>query len=168
MLYPFFRSFRLEFFMSANLMPSNVTDVPADAYVVLGLATCFIKEDGKLQPLKVVEPIPSAALEALCKGIETSYEMAIATTFETAFAQGQGQVPNSFPADVQLCESFEERLMAATRSYRSCASIQSLLPLGHAKSDFNFSTERKRMLNVERVIRTEDNVKQHAYTHQVL
>lgn len=154
--------------MSANLMPSNVTDVPADAYVVLGLATCFIKEDGKLQPLKVVEPIPSAALEALCKGIETSYEMAIATTLDTAFAQGQGQVPDRFPADVQLCESFEERLMAATRSYRSCASIQSLLPLGDTKTDFNFSTERKRMLHVERVIRTEDNVKQHAYTHQVL
>jgi hypothetical protein len=154
--------------MSLNLMPPNVTDVPSDAYVVLGVATCFIKEDGKLQPIKVVEPIPSAALEGLCKGIETSYEMAIATTFESAFAQGQGQVPESFPADVQLCDAFEERLMAATRSYRSCASIQSLLPLGQSKTDFNYSIERKRMLNVERVVRTEDNVKQHAYTHEVL
>jgi hypothetical protein len=158
----------LEFFMSANLMPSNVTDVPSDAYVVLGLATCFIKEDGKLQPLKILEPIPSAALEALCKGIETSYEMAIATTFGIAFAEGQGQVPETFPADAQLCEAFEERIMAATRSYRSCASIQSLLPLGQSKTDFNYSIERKRILNVEREIRTEDNVKQHAYTHQVL
>jgi hypothetical protein len=154
--------------MSLNLMPPNVTDVPSDAYVVLGVATCFIKEDGKLQPIKVVEPIPSAALEGLCKGIETSYEMAIATTFEAAFAQGQGQVPASFPEDVQLCDAFEERLMAATRSYRSCASIQSLLPLGQSKTDFNYSIERKRMLNVERVVRTEDNVKQHAYTHEVL
>lgn len=154
--------------MSANLMPSNVTDVPPDAYVVLGLATCFIKEDGKLQPLKVLEPIPSAAFEALCKGIETSYEMAIAATFEAAFTQGQGQVPDAFGTEVQLCEAFEERLMAATRSYRSCASIQSLLPLGQSKTDFNYSTERKRILNVEREIRTEDNVKQHAYTHQVL
>lgn len=154
--------------MSLNLMPSNVTDVPADAYVVLGVATCFIKEDGKLQPIKVVEPIPSAALEGLCKGIETSYEMAIATTFESAFSQGKGKIPDSFPADVQLCDAFEERLMAATRSYRSCASIQSLLPPGQSKTDFNYSVERKRMLNVERVVRTEDNVKQHAYTHEVL
>lgn len=149
-------------------MPPNVTDVPSDAYVVLGVATCFIKEDGKLQPIKVVEPIPSAALEGLCKGIETSYKMVIATTFEAAFSEGQGQVPASFPADVQLCDAFEERLMAATRSYRSCASIQSLLPLGQSKTDFNYSIERKRMLNVERVVRTEDNVKQHAYTHEVL
>ena len=154
--------------MSLNLMPPNVTDVPSDAYVVLGVATCFIKEDGKLQPIKVVEPIPSAALEGLYKGIETSYEMVIATTFEAAFAEGQGQVPESFPADVQLCDAFEERLMAATRSYRSCASIQSLLPLGQSRTDFNYSIERKRMLNVERVVRTEDNVKQHAYTHEVL
>ncbi len=154
--------------MSLNLMPPNVTDVPSDAYVVLGIATCFIKEDGKLQPIKVVEPIPSAALEGLCKGIETSYERVIATTFEAAFVDGQGQVPESFPADAQLCDAFEERLMAATRSYRSCASIQSLLPLGQSKTDFNYSTERKRMLNVERVVRTEDNVKQHAYTHEVL
>jgi hypothetical protein len=167
-LYPFFGSFHLEFCMSLNLMPSNVTDVPADAYVVLGVATCFIKEDGKLQPIKVVEPIPSAALEGLCKGIETSYEMVLATTFETAFVEGQGKVPDSFPADVQLCDAFEERLMAATRSYRSCASIQSLLPLGQSKSDFNYSVERKRILNVERVVSTEDNVKQHAYTHEVL
>jgi hypothetical protein len=154
--------------MSANLMPSNALDVPVDSYIVLGLATCFIKEDGKLQSIKIVEPIPSAAFEALCKGIETSYELAIATTLETAFVQGQGQVPASFPADVQLCEAFEERLMASARSYRSCASLQSLLPLGQSKTDFNFSVERKRMLNVEREIRTEDNVKQHAYTHQVL
>jgi hypothetical protein len=154
--------------MSLNLMPSNVTDVPTDAYVVLGIATCFIKEEGKLQPIRVVEPIPSAALEGLCKGIETSYEMAIATTFESAFAEGQGKIPNSFPPDIQLCDAFEERLMAATRSYRSCASIQSLLPLGQSKTDFNYSVERKRLLNVERVVRTEDNVKQHAYTHEVL
>jgi hypothetical protein len=149
-------------------MPPNIVDVPSDAYVVMGLATCFIKEDGKLQPLKVIEPIPSAALEGLYKGIETSYEMAIATTFGAVFQEGQAQVPDTFPADAQLCEAFEERLMAATRSYRSCPSIQALLPLGQAKTDFNYSTERKRTLNVERVIRTEDNVKQHAYTHQVL
>ncbi|MGB8700569.1 MAG: hypothetical protein WCD18_14225 [Thermosynechococcaceae cyanobacterium] len=154
--------------MTTDAMPPNVADVPAEAYVVLGLATCFIKEEGKLQPLKVMEPIPSAAFEALCKGIPTSYEMAIATTFGAVWANSQAQVPGAFPGDVQLCEDFEERLLAATRSFRSAPWIQELLPLGQAKTDFNFSTENKRLLNVERVVNTEDNVKQHAYTHQVL
>lgn len=149
-------------------MPPNVADVPLDSYVVMGLATCFIKEDGKLQPIKVVEPIPSAAIEALVKGIPTSYEMAVATTFGTVWTNGQVQVPEAFPANTQLCEDFEERLLAATRSFRSYPVAQTLLPLGQTKVDFNFSTERKRMLNVERTVSTEDNVKQHEYTHKVL
>lgn len=149
-------------------MPPNVAEVPSEAYVVLGLATCFIKEDGKLQPIKVVEPIPSAAFETLCKGIETSYTMAIATTVGNVWTQGQTLIPTSFGTDVQPCEAFEERLMAAARSYRSHEALQALLPLGQIKTDFQYSTERKRVLNVERAVSTEDNVKQHAYTHQVL
>jgi hypothetical protein len=154
--------------MTLILMPPNVADVPADAYVVLGLATCFIKEEGKLQPLSIIEPIPSAAIEALCKGIPTSFEKAIATTFGAVWEDGQPKRPEGFPAEAQFCEDFEERLLASTRSYRSCSSIQSLLEAGQTKTDFNYSTEQKRLLNVERVIRTEDNVKQHEYTHQVL
>jgi hypothetical protein len=156
------------FCMTNSLMPPNVADVPLDSYVVLGLATCFIKEDGKLQPIEVVEPIPSAAIEALAKGIPTSYKMAVATTFGAAWANGQAQVPEVFPAETQFCEDFEERLLAATRSFRSYPVAQTLLPLGQTKTDFNFSTERKRMLNAERVVSTEDNVKQHEYTHKVL
>jgi hypothetical protein len=151
-----------------TVMSPNVAEVPADSYVVLGLATCFIKEDGKLQPLKILEPIPSAALEALCKGIETSYEMAIATTLGEVLREGQGQMPATVPTDVQLCEDFGERVIAAARSYRACPALQSLIPLNQTKTDFNYSVERKRTLNIEREIRTEDNVKQHAYTHQVL
>ncbi len=154
--------------MTDSLMPPNVADVPLDSYVVMGLATCFIKEDGKLQPIKVVEPIPSAAIEALVKGIPTSYEMAVATTFGAVWSNGRAVVPEAFPADTQLCEDFEERLLAAARSFRSYPVAQTLISLGQTKADFNFSTERKRMLNVERVVNTEDNVKQHEYTHQVL
>jgi UDP-galactopyranose mutase len=34
--------------------------------------------------------------------------------------------------------------------------------------EFNHSTERKRLLNAVHVVRKEDNVKQHEYTHKVL
>ena len=163
-----FLTFGLKSAMTLSLMPPNVADVPADAYVVIGLATCFIKEAGKLQPLSMIEPIPSAAIEALCKGIPTSFERAIATTFEQVWQDGTAKIPAGFPGDSQFCEDFEERLLASTRSYRSCPGLQSLIALGETKADFHYSVEQKRLLNVERVIRTEDNVKQHEYTHQVL
>jgi hypothetical protein len=40
--------------------------------------------------------------------------------------------------------------------------------VGELKTDFNFSLERKRTLNSERIVSTEDNVKQHSHTHKVL
>jgi hypothetical protein len=40
--------------------------------------------------------------------------------------------------------------------------------LGTVRNDFTYSLERKRVLNSERIIRTEDNVKQHEHTHKVL
>jgi hypothetical protein len=36
------------------------------------------------------------------------------------------------------------------------------------RQDFNYSLDRKRVLNASKVVRTEDNVKQHSHTHQVL
>jgi hypothetical protein len=44
----------------------------------------------------------------------------------------------------------------------------SLVPVGTRRDDFNYSLERKRVLNAENVVSTEDNVKQHKYTHEVL
>ncbi len=150
--------------------PSQMTasDLSVDSYVVLGVATCFIKQEGKLQPVKVMEPIPSAALEALLKGIPTSYQMAIATTFGAALTNGTPQIPTEFPRETQVCDDFTERLIAATRSYAARAVAQTHISLGQLKTDFNHSTERKRVLNSERIVTSEDNVKQHAYTHQVL
>jgi len=34
-------------------------DLAADGYIVIGLATCFIKEDGEVHEVQVLEPIPS-------------------------------------------------------------------------------------------------------------
>ncbi len=146
----------------------SANEVAADDYVVIGLATCFVKKDNKLHPVKIVEPIPSAALEAILKGIPTSYEMAIATTVGSVWSNETPQAPSEFPVGAQFCDEFLFRLQATARSYRSRPIAMEHLAPGAIKTDFNFSTERKRMLNADRVVSTEDNVKQHAYTHEVL
>jgi hypothetical protein len=152
---------------SATLFP-NAPDVTADAYLVLGLATCFVKQEGKLHSVELVEPIPSAALEAIVKGIPTSYQMALGTTIGAVTSGTDLQLPAEFPSQAQFCDDFLERAIATARSYATRPVAQTHVPLGQLRQDFNYSTERKRTLNSERIISTEDNVKQHAYTHQVL
>lgn len=153
--------------MTTGIYP-NAPDITADDYTVVGLATCFIKEDGEVHQVKVVEPIPSAALEALMKGIPTSYEFACATTLGAVLSDEVPCLPADFPPETQFCDDFAFRAIAATRTYKSRAEAQALIPQGTMKRDFNYSIERKRVLNSDRIIKTEDNVKQHAYTHQVL
>jgi hypothetical protein len=152
---------------TANIYP-NAPDIVAEDYVVLGLASCFIKDDGEVHQVQVVEPIPSAALEAIVKGIPTSYEAAFATTMGAVLAGEEPLLPEGFPAGAQFCDDFAYRATSAARTYKTRTVAQEHIPLGMTKSDFNFSTERKRVLNSERIIKTEDNVKQHAYTHQKL
>lgn len=152
---------------SATSYP-NATDITADDYVVIGLATCFIKQDGEVHQVKIAEPIPSAALEAIVKGIPTSYELASATTLGTVLPATEPQLPAGFPVETQFCDDFVDRVTAAARTYKRRTSAQEIIPVGTTKTDFNFSVDRKRVLNSERIIKTEDNVKQHAYTHQVL
>ncbi len=147
---------------------ATATDVTADAYIVLGLANCFLKQEGKLQPVQLIEPIPSAALEAIVKGIPTSYEMAIATTVGAVVEGDDLKVPPEFPAATQFCDDFADRAIATARSYAARPVAQTHILLGSVRKDFNYSTERKRVLNSERIVSTDDNVKQHAYTHQVL
>ncbi|WP_298616308.1 hypothetical protein [uncultured Thermosynechococcus sp.] len=57
---------------------------PPETYGVLGLAHCFSQVAGKLQPVAVIEPIPSAALEAWLYGLPTSYSEAHALTYGIA------------------------------------------------------------------------------------
>ncbi|MBM0741454.1 hypothetical protein JOY44_07475 [Phormidium sp. CLA17] len=146
----------------------DTSGIVADDYVVLGLATCFIKEEGEIYQVQVIEPIPSAALEAILKGIATSYGTAIATTFGSVLMNDTTYIPAEFPVEAQFCDDFAFRLVAATRTYKARSIAQTHIPVGTGKSDFNFSIERKRVLNIQRIVRTEDNVKQHEYTHKVL
>lgn len=152
---------------TATVYP-NATDLSADDYVVIGLATCFIKDDGEVHQVRIAEPIPSAALEAITKGIATSYEQAYGTTLGASLSGEAPQLPASFPPETQFCDDFAERLTAAARTYKKRPSAQDIIPVGSTKADFNFSVDRKRVLNSERIVKAEDNVKQHSYTHQVL
>ena len=146
----------------------NAPDLAVDDYIVLGLATCFVKDEGEVQEVAVVEPIPSAALEAIVKGIPTSYQTAIATTLGSIFVGDTPQLPTAFPETAQFCDEFTVRTIAAARTYKVRPVAQAHIPVGSSRSDFAYSIERKRVLNSQRLVRTEDNVKQHEYTHKVL
>jgi hypothetical protein len=154
--------------MTSPASIAQATDLAAEDYLVVGLATCFVKEDGEVHEVQIVEPIPSAALEAIVKGIPTSYKLAIATTVGTILEDETPQLPAEFPSESQFCEEFASRAIAATRTYKVRPVAQVLIPAGTTRSDFNYSVDRKRVLNSERLIRTEDNVKQHEHTHKVL
>jgi hypothetical protein len=152
---------------TATLFP-NAPDVSAQDYCVFGLATCFIREDGEVTQVQVIEPIPSSALEAILKGVPTSYRFACAKTLGEFFAGETLTPPPEFPADAQFAENFTQRAVAASRTYKNRPEAQTHIALGTVYEDFNYSLERKRLLNAENIVSTEDNVKQHSYTHQVL
>lgn len=154
--------------MTSPLSIPNAPDLTPDDYLVLGLATCFIKEEGEIQAVKLVEPIPSAALEAILTGIPTSYQMVTATTFGSILSDNGLQLSADFPTEAQFCDEFVTRSTAAARTYKANPRAKELIPLHTTRTDLNYSTERKRVLNTQRLVRTEDNVKQHEYTHKVL
>jgi hypothetical protein len=151
-------------------MSTTLTElgISQEDYCVFGLATCFIRDEGEIKEIKVIEPIPSAALEALFKEIPTSYQLAIATTIGQVILENTIQKPSEFPADSQFCDDFVERTFAATRTYKSKPSAQEYLKLGTSKNDFNYSLERKRVLNSVHKVSDDDNVKQHPNTHKIL
>lgn len=152
---------------TATVYP-NAPELSTDDYLAVGLATCFVKEEGEVLEVQVIEAIPSAALEAIVKGIPTSYQMAWGTTLGAVL---DGESPKrlaEFPASAEFSEEFGFRAIAAARTYKIRPQAQSHIPLGTVRSDFSYSLERKRVLNPLRVVSTEDNVKQHSHTHKVL
>jgi hypothetical protein len=150
-----------------NTLLSDATDLATDDYLVIGLATCFVKEDGEVHEVEVIEPIPSAALEAIVKGIPTSYKLALATTIGDIVNQ-LPEKPPGFPPSAQFSDEFVPRAIAAARTYKRRDVAQTHIPLGTTRDDFKYSTERKRVLNMSRTVTTDDNVKQHSHTHKVL
>jgi hypothetical protein len=147
---------------------SQASDLSDQDYCVLGLATCFFREEGQIQQVEIIEPIPSAALEAILKKIPTSYKIACAKKIGDILSENEAKIPAEFPENAQFCSDFSERLIAAARTYKKRPSAQTHINLNTIRDDFNYSLERKRILNAENIVKTEDNVKQHAYTHKVL
>ncbi|ACK64982.1 conserved hypothetical protein [Rippkaea orientalis PCC 8801] len=152
---------------TATLLP-NAPDIATDDYCVFGLATCYLKEDGEFFEVQVIEPIASAALEAIIKGIPTSYQLACAKTVGEVLTGEKPRKLVEFPENAQFCDNFSERVAATVRTYKSRPEATSHIPLGTVRNDFNYSLDRKRVLNAVNVVRTEDNVKQHSHTHKVL
>lgn len=152
--------------MTTTTVFPDAPDISAQDYCVFGLATCFLKADGEYQQVQVIEPIPSAALEAILKGIPTSYQIACAKSLNEILPSDTPQIPTEFPENTQLCENFMERLIAAVRTYKSRPEAKVHIPLGTVRNDFNFSLDRKRVLNAVNTVGKEDNVKQHKHTHQ--
>lgn len=154
--------------MTAVISYPDASDLTTSDYIVIGLATCFYKEDGEVHQIEVIEPIPSAALEAILKDIPTSYKFAHATTLGSVWNGEQLLLPDGFPESAQFSDEFVSRVFASARTYKRRESAQALIPIGTTKTDLNYSTERKRVLNAARIVSKEDNVKQHSHTHKVL
>lgn len=147
---------------------ATAEDLNKDDYLVIGLATCFVKDEGEVHQIQILEPIPSAALEAIIKGIPTSYQMALGTTLGNIWDGENLRKPDVFPAQAEFCQDFDFRATSAIRTYKARPAAQNLIPVGTVRDDFQYSVERKRVLNQAHVVKTEDNVKQHEYTHKVL
>jgi hypothetical protein len=160
--------------MSSATAYPQAPDLSPDDYVLVGLATCFVRDEGEVREVQVLEPMPSAtALALINSNSPTSYRVAYGTTLGAILQDqaGQGLQPQSldqFPSGSQFCADFVERAFAASRTHRRDRSVADRIPVGNTYEDFHYSTERKRLLNAVHTVRAEDNVKQHAYTHQVL
>jgi len=137
-----------------NELLKHSHDLSPDDYCVLGLATCFIRDEEEILPIQVIEPIPSFALSALLQGTPTSYERVCAKSLEDILNRNKEE----FPPEAQFCPAFGERTITAARTYKQDTQVKSLLPIGTLKTDFNLSLERKRVLNSQDFVKPEKKV----------
>jgi hypothetical protein len=148
--------------------PNSDSDLAPDSYVLLGLATCYLRKEGETEELHVIEPVPSAYLEVLLQGTATSYRKVWGTTLAQALAMDASTVTVEPQGDAYRCADFDQRVLAAARTYQSRPQATLAIPTGTTRTDLNYSTEKKRILNPKNKVSKTDNVKQHKYTHEVL
>lgn len=159
-------------------MTTSISDnsVQGLEYVVLGVATCFKRnEDGRLDEIRVAEPVPAAELDCLHSASRTtSYQLLYGTTYAEIVQADRPTLPiDVVPAEAVPCNDFVERAQAATRSYRAKPdfkhlSIGAIASPESSEFPLKYSSEPKRVLDVAYEPSDDDNVKQHAYTHTKL
>lgn len=140
--------------------------LPADTFVVIGLAHCFEQVDGKLQDVWIMEPVSASTVEVVGNGAATSYEAFLGTTVGTIVAADDSVLPADFKCGrdgVRWGENLEFRSGCAARTWmRDHARdvVRLLVPVGEVKTGFNTSVEHKRILNFVNEVKDSDNVKQ--------
>ncbi|GLI64740.1 hypothetical protein VaNZ11_008107 [Volvox africanus] len=138
------------------------TEVSDDAYICLGLAQCFRKASGGLEPVLVVEPLSASSLECLANGARTSYKLVTGVSFGDALHRNRDALPDAF-REAPFCENYEFRCEAAARTWQrphAQDNLMDIVPLGKVRSNFNFSLEDKRILNLDNIVNDSDNIKQ--------
>lgn len=141
--------------------------VSAEDYLAIGVAFCYQMEEGELNSIQVLEPIPSAYLETLLQGIPTSYQCVKGATVGEVLAERNAATMAGIEGAV-FCKNFGDRVAAAARTYQSRSEARDLVAVGETRTDINYSTEKKRVLNSENKVTAEDNVRQHEHTHKIL
>ncbi|WP_008317576.1 hypothetical protein [Leptolyngbya sp. PCC 6406] len=154
--------------MTSTLPAPNAPDLQSDSYLAVGVATCYHRVEGEVEEIILLEPVPSAYLETVFKGVPTAYSAVHGVTLNMILSEGEPSRVEGFPAQGTFCADFADRAIAAARTYQQHPTAQADLPVGTCRQDLNYSTEKKRVLNQENLVSPDDNVKQHAYTHQVL
>ncbi|CEM07801.1 unnamed protein product [Vitrella brassicaformis CCMP3155] len=157
-------------------LPHDMIDpyapLKSDDYIALGLACCYLLNDkNKLEEYWVIEPLTAGTLETIDRGVDTSYRRVMALTLGDLFegddvnsptgARLSAVEPMISGEEARFSEALTERVLAAARTFRRRPEAQ-LLDLGEVADDFNFSTERKRILNQKFEPSFDDNVKQHS------
>ncbi|CAM9578267.1 unnamed protein product [Laminaria digitata] len=142
-----------------------------DDYLAFGLACCFVMNDDlKLDEYYVYEPLTAATLETIASSasLETSYVRVTAFKAKDIFI-GPPSRPTGIHVeklkildgeeDAHICENAVERSLAAARTYKRRVEAQ-MCGFGDVLDGFNFSIERKRILNHKYEPSFDDNVKQ--------
>lgn len=139
--------------------------VPADAFIVCGVAHCFEQVEGKLKDVWVLEPISASTVEVVHNGAATSYEAFVGTTVGDILAKDTSRFPEALLCghEVQWGDNLEFRTGCAARTWmRDHARdvVRKLAPVGQVTTGFNTSTENKRILNFVHEVKDSDNIKQ--------
>ncbi len=117
-----------------------------------------------------MEPLTAGTLECLALGVPTSYKRVMGLTCADLFLGDNLRAPAGINIEalrplakagevVSECEDMLVRSMAAARTFKRRVEAQ-IIPLGEVADDFNFNTEKKRVLNQVFEPSFADNVKQ--------